>query len=213
MSKERIRKLVGCILEAISTGTVRGEGPYLKKLADEIGCSLTDLQAAMRIVLSEGFVETESDILKLTTKGEEEVRNHRENYVHERYAHRGGLFGRISRRFEERTRNRRNHWRWRHGLDSESIDTLYSDLHAVRGRIENTVPLSDLGQGQRGVVTFALGGHGLLRRLAEMGLTPGTEITVAKQAPFRGPVEITVRGVSLVLGRGVARKVFVKPVV
>jgi len=57
----------------------------------------------------------------------------------------------------------------------------------------------------------AFGGCGIVRRLAEMGLTPGVEVKLLRKGPFRGPVEIEVRGVALALGYGVAAKVFVKP--
>lgn len=56
----------------------------------------------------------------------------------------------------------------------------------------------------------AEGGFGIVRRLAEMGLTPGVEIKLLRKCPFRGPIEIEVRGVALALGYGVASKVFVK---
>jgi Fe2+ transport system protein FeoA len=60
-------------------------------------------------------------------------------------------------------------------------------------------------------VIKALGGFGLVRRLAEMGLTPGVEVKLLRRCPFRGPLEVEVRGVALALGYGVASKVFVKP--
>ncbi|MBS7646512.1 MAG: FeoA family protein [Candidatus Bathyarchaeia archaeon] len=72
--------------------------------------------------------------------------------------------------------------------------------------------LSDLAEGERGVVVKALGGFGLVRRLAEMGLTPGVEVKLVKKGLFGGPVEVEVRGVMLALGHGVAAKVLVKPV-
>ena len=40
-----------------------------------------------------------------------------------------------------------------------------------------------------------------VRRLQEMGLTPGTEFTVLKIAPFGDPVEIDFRGYRLCLRR------------
>lgn len=52
-------------------------------------------------------------------------------------------------------------------------------------------------------------GCGFERRLMDMGLTPGTEVKVVKSTPFHGPLEITVRGSRLALGRGVAKRVFV----
>jgi DtxR family Mn-dependent transcriptional regulator len=47
------------------------------------------------------------------------------------------------------------------------------------------------------------------RRLAQMGLVPGAKIFKRKEAPFRGPLEIFVKGSSLVIGRGLASKIFV----
>jgi DtxR family Mn-dependent transcriptional regulator len=76
---------------------------------------------------------------------------------------------------------------------------------------EEGVSLTCLCEGEKGVITHAVGGCGVVRRLAEMGLTPGAEVKLLRKCPFRGPVEIEVRGVSLALGQGVASKVFVKP--
>ncbi len=53
-------------------------------------------------------------------------------------------------------------------------------------------------------------GRGFAKRLMDMGLTPGTEVTVVKSAPFRGPVEILVRGSRLALGRGMAERILVE---
>jgi len=76
---------------------------------------------------------------------------------------------------------------------------------------EEVAPLTNLCEGQKGIVIKALGGFGLVRRLAEMGLTPGVEVKLLRRCPFRGPLEVEVRGVALALGYGVASKVFVKP--
>ncbi|MEM3673670.1 MAG: FeoA family protein [Candidatus Bathyarchaeia archaeon] len=81
-------------------------------------------------------------------------------------------------------------------------------------KIENrneAVSIINLNEGEKGIVSHAVGGFGLLRRLAEMGLTPGVEVKVLRKGLFSGPVEIEVRGVTLALGHGVASKVFVKP--
>ena len=53
-------------------------------------------------------------------------------------------------------------------------------------------------------------GYHAKRRLACLGIIPGTEIIIKKTAPFRGPVEIMVKGSSLVIGRGLAAKIVVK---
>ncbi|GAI35804.1 unnamed protein product [marine sediment metagenome] len=47
------------------------------------------------------------------------------------------------------------------------------------------------------------------KRLADMGLTPGTKVTVVKSAPFHGPLEVCVRGSRLAIGRGMASRILV----
>ena len=53
-------------------------------------------------------------------------------------------------------------------------------------------------------------GYGAKRRLAHLGIIPGTIIKKKKEAPFRGPIEINVKGTSLVIGRGIASKILVE---
>ncbi|MEM3873832.1 MAG: FeoA family protein [Candidatus Bathyarchaeia archaeon] len=72
--------------------------------------------------------------------------------------------------------------------------------------------LTDLAEGEKGIIVKAVGGFGLVRRLAEMGLTPGVEVKLLRKGSFGGPVEVEVRGVALALGRGVASRVLIKPV-
>jgi Fe2+ transport system protein FeoA len=48
-----------------------------------------------------------------------------------------------------------------------------------------------------------------MKRLTDLGLTPGTDVTVVKSAPFKGPLEITVRGSRLAIGRGMASRIMV----
>jgi len=95
------------------------------------------------------------------------------------------------------------------------------------------VPLTALKPGESGIVTVIRGGparhgrrrhgrfHGSLshgitkdvvfeKRLMDMGLTPGTKVTVVRVAPFHGPFEIFVRGSRLALGRGMAERIFVE---
>jgi ferrous iron transport protein A len=96
------------------------------------------------------------------------------------------------------------------------------------------VPLTSLRPGESGIVTIIRGRHvsrgrkrhgrifheplirGITKdamfekRLVDMGLTPGTKVTVVRLAPFHGPFEILVRGSRLVLGRGMAERIFVE---
>lgn len=53
-------------------------------------------------------------------------------------------------------------------------------------------------------------GHKQKRRLANLGIVPGVKVKKKNCAPFRGPQQILVRGTCLVLGRGIASRIFVK---
>jgi len=75
---------------------------------------------------------------------------------------------------------------------------------------KDVISLTSLHEGETGVVVHTFGGFGLVRRLAEMGLTPGVKVKVLRKGPFRGPFEIEVRGVALALGRGVASRVLIR---
>jgi len=78
------------------------------------------------------------------------------------------------------------------------------------------LPLTSLRDGETGTVTSIKTGYGRGRcsgfekRLMDMGLTPGTKVTVVKSAPFHGPLEIIVRDSRLALGRGMAERIFVE---
>jgi DtxR family Mn-dependent transcriptional regulator len=76
------------------------------------------------------------------------------------------------------------------------------------------VALASLRTGEAGTVRSIRAGHARGRifekRLMDMGLTPGTRVSVVKSAPFHGPLEILVRGSRLALGRGMARRIFVE---
>ncbi len=55
--------------------------------------------------------------------------------------------------------------------------------------------------------------HGVTnRRLAEMGMTPGTEIKVVRVAPMGDPIEVSVRGYSLSLRKEEAAAVLIERV-
>ena len=83
------------------------------------------------------------------------------------------------------------------------------------------LPLTTLRNGESGIITSigeghggghgrGRGGWGFKKRLMDMGLTPGTRVIVVKSAPFRGPIEVSVRGSRLALGRGMAERIFVE---
>lgn len=70
--------------------------------------------------------------------------------------------------------------------------------------------LTDCEKGEEVVVLRVNAGRNAKTRLANLGVVPGVKIKKTKKAPFNGPVEIIVKGSSLVIGRGLASKVIVK---
>lgn len=72
------------------------------------------------------------------------------------------------------------------------------------------------------VIGFALGGRGrfgagysrgmgqaFARRLQEMGIIPGSTIEVIRNTPV-GPVEVSVMGTHLAIGRSIASRIYVE---
>ena len=80
----------------------------------------------------------------------------------------------------------------------------------ITRRKKNIVAVSTMKENQKGKVAFIRGDNKALRRLLDMGLTPGTESCVNHAAPMKGPVEIAVRGSKLALGDEIACNVFVE---
>ena len=67
--------------------------------------------------------------------------------------------------------------------------------------------LNELETGKTARVARLLGEGAVKRRIMDMGLTKGTEVTVRKVAPLGDPIEITVRGYELSLRRDEATKI------
>ncbi|HTY82004.1 MAG TPA: FeoA family protein, partial [Dehalococcoidales bacterium] len=84
------------------------------------------------------------------------------------------------------------------------------DLEKIGKRPQDITAISRLKEKEEGKVAFIRGDNKVLRRLLDMGLTPGTKISINRIAPFKGPVEICVRGSKLALGDEVAGNVFVE---
>lgn len=67
--------------------------------------------------------------------------------------------------------------------------------------------LDQLSVGQTAVIT-AVGGEGALRcRLLDMGLIPGTAVTIRKIAPMGDPIELRLRGYELTIRVADAQKI------
>jgi Fe2+ transport system protein FeoA len=70
--------------------------------------------------------------------------------------------------------------------------------------------LDRLKPGESGKITAVGGGGALRRRLLDMGLTPGTKVSVRKVAPFGDPMELSLRGYELTLRGEDARDISIQ---
>lgn len=77
-------------------------------------------------------------------------------------------------------------------------------------RTEESRRLIDLEDGQKAIIISITGGKMLIKRMADLGLTSGTEIKILSRALFSGPVQVEAVGSRLVLGWGLASKIIVK---
>ena len=70
--------------------------------------------------------------------------------------------------------------------------------------------LNQLKPGERATVV-KVGGHGpARRRMMDMGLVSGTEVTVVRVAPLGDPIEFEVKGYNLSLRKGEASDITVE---
>lgn len=76
---------------------------------------------------------------------------------------------------------------------------------ALRGRPLGGVPAGETVR----LATVVEAGQALRARLAAMGLVPGVELRMMKNAG-RGPVVVEVKGVRLALGRGITHRIRVE---
>ena len=70
--------------------------------------------------------------------------------------------------------------------------------------------LTDLEDGQAGIIVSISGGIEAAKRLADLGLITGTVIKVLRKTLFSGPVQIEVCGSKLAIGRGLASKIMIE---
>ncbi|TFG12612.1 MAG: ferrous iron transport protein A [Promethearchaeota archaeon] len=70
--------------------------------------------------------------------------------------------------------------------------------------------LTECGRGEDVEVVSVNAGFNARRRLYNLGIYPGSVIRKKKDAPFRGPLQIIVKGTNIVLGRGLASKIYVR---
>lgn len=70
--------------------------------------------------------------------------------------------------------------------------------------------LSEFKVGESGKIVAVTGEGRIRRRLFDMGVTPGAELTMRKKAPLGDPIEVTIRGYELTLRKSEAEFVEVE---
>lgn len=70
--------------------------------------------------------------------------------------------------------------------------------------------LKDVQPGECVTVTRLTGEGALKRRIMDMGITKGVQVTVRKVAPLGDPIELTVRGYELSLRKNEAENIEVE---
>ena len=200
------------LLEIVASLDHERKGVSLSEIATRLGWSLDKTLEKLKNCVNLGFLEQQNALFTVTPKGANEILAHRAEYLHDHLIHRGR--GRLSRLLELLKRETREevtqHLSTRHGLDEEISDALHQSLLEFRGQVEEVVPLTELKRGEVGEVAFVVAGRGLLARLAAMGIVPKVKVTVIRAAPLHGPIEVSLKGVSIILGYGVASKIYVR---
>jgi len=69
--------------------------------------------------------------------------------------------------------------------------------------------LKDLKSGESGRIAQIDGGHGMVSRLAALGIRPGRRITKISSMLMRGPVTVEVDRTQIAVGFGMAGKIIV----
>ncbi|MCK5022654.1 MAG: metal-dependent transcriptional regulator [Candidatus Aenigmarchaeota archaeon] len=96
-----------------------------------------------------------------------------------------------------------------HAVSKELEEVIEKEISSPTYR-KGVIALVDLKQGQSAEMVSVDTGQRAKKRLEDLGLTPGASISVVRSAPFGGPIEILIRGSKLAIGRGMARKIYVK---
>ncbi len=70
--------------------------------------------------------------------------------------------------------------------------------------------LFELAVGESAVIKEVSGEKKLVRRLFDMGLTPGVEVYLRKKAPLGDPIELTLRGYELSIRKAEAKSISIE---
>ena len=72
------------------------------------------------------------------------------------------------------------------------------------------IDLTQLKTGESGVVVGLEGGFGFMRRIQSLGIREGKRVTKVSSSFWRGPQTVTVDGMEVAIGFGMAKKVLIE---
>jgi ferrous iron transport protein A len=72
------------------------------------------------------------------------------------------------------------------------------------------VNLTQMQQGETGLLKEIQGGHGIIRKLQSMGVRPGKKITKVSSHFWHGPQTIAIDNIQVAIGYGIAKKIFIE---
>jgi len=106
-----------------------------------------------------------------------------------------------------------NHGRKVADEKSEKIETeMLLQMETDKKNNVDQIPLSTLKKGQLGIIVHVGGKGAVKRRMMDMGVVPGSEISVVRVAPFGDPIEFNIKGYSLSLRKSEAEQIIVERV-
>ncbi len=190
-------------LETIYRITEKGGKPTTTAIAGELGVSAPSVSQMLRKLDQKGYLRYEPyGGAVLTAKGKAigktVLRKHR---LIERFLIALGI---------SKNKVHNEACRLEHTVSNDLENAIKKEIGETRVIRKGMISLADMKPGQKGEVVSIDSGWQAQRRLEGMGLTPGADISVSRTAPLGGPVEIRVRGSSLAIGRGMARKICLK---
>ncbi len=180
----------------------------LESLRSNADLAAIDIPVTLLDLIERGDIEVDAGSIHLTRSGRSiGKRIYRRHEIAERFLRLLGL---------KHERAHREACRLEHivTLPGEALAGLSEDdeLSLISKLLnQGAVPLAHAAQGRLYRVGMVCGGRSARRKLEDLGVSRGAEVTLCTQAP-RGPAEITVRGSRLALGRGIASRVLVVPV-
>lgn len=189
-------------LEALSRLAEKGEKLSTKNIADRLGVSQASVSEMLGKLESEGYIDHRPYRgISLTQRGRRlggrVLGRHR---LIERFLSGMGMNG---RRIHDEACRLEHHV-------SDELAKLISEKVEQKEQRKGLISISEMRNGESGEIASIEACSRSVKRLEDMGLTPGAKVSINRAAPFSGPVEICIRDSCLVIGNGMASKIFVK---